>query len=191
MLNITKQEWAETNAGAQDYIFDSAYWVSYSMGPSSRYCFMVGMELYSWGWTKAEVYEGFVDAFLAWLQNLLGSVITFNALYKKITESSEAENQREMMYWYGRLCTLIFNFDPIPEDQLEFERDTTGGDIFDPNSITELIAGIGSMYGASQASHIKERTFHSAINEETPAFVRSPRVSNTWDDMYGFSAGLI
>jgi len=53
---------------------------------------MVGMEAYAWGWTKVAVYDGFVDGFLAWLENLLGNVITFNALYKKITEATDADN---------------------------------------------------------------------------------------------------
>ena len=68
MLNETRLAWAELESDhAQAYIFDSAYWVSYSLGPSSRYCFMVGMEGYAWGYTKADVYDGFVDGFLAWL----------------------------------------------------------------------------------------------------------------------------
>ena len=144
MLNDTKLEWREDDdVEAKDYIFDSAYWVSYSLGPATRHCFMVGMEGYAWGWTKVEIYDGFVDGFLAWLQNLLGNVITFNALYKKITESSEANNRIEMMFWYGRLSTLIFNFEPIPEDQLEFER----VDEFDPDAVTELLGGLGTLAG--------------------------------------------
>jgi len=102
---------------------------------------MVGMEGYAWGLEKAGLYDGFVEGFLAWLQNLLGNVITFNALYNKIVEATRAGNEREMMYWYGRLCTLLINFEPIPEDQLEFDSAT-------PSPVTELLAGLGTAYGA-------------------------------------------
>lgn len=53
---------------------------------------MVGLEGYAWGLEKAGLYEGFVEGFLAWLQNLLGNVITFNALYNKIVEATRAGN---------------------------------------------------------------------------------------------------
>ena len=147
VFNETKLRWETLEEDlAQAYIFDTAYWISYTLGPSSRYCFMVGMEGYKWGDTKVDIYDGFVDGFLAWLENLLGNVITFNALYKKITESSDAGNMLEQMYWYGRLCTLIINFDPIPEDELEFQK-LDEADKFKPG-VTELIAGLGSAYGA-------------------------------------------
>ena len=92
VLNETGKEWKSKDTKVEEYIFDTAFWVSYTLGPSSRYCFMVGLEGYNWGWSKVEEYDGFIDGFLAWLQNLLGNVITFNALYKKITEATEAEN---------------------------------------------------------------------------------------------------
>lgn len=163
VFNETTIRWdtLEEDELIEAYIFDIAYWISYTLGPSSRYCFMVGLEGYAWGWTKAEIYDGFVDGFLAWLENLLGNVITFNALYKKITEATDAENGRELMYWYGRLCTLVINFDPIPKDELEFQK-LDEADKFVPG-VTELIAGLGSAYGAMNLPQ-KQREFHSAIN---------------------------
>lgn len=97
-----------------------------------------------------------------------------------------------MYFWYGRLATLIINFDPIPEDNLEFDR-------LEEDELTELMAGIGGAYAAlkipqaTQALATKSR--NSAINNFGDKLesmkVSSPRVSGTWDDMYGFSAGLI
>ena len=148
MLNETELMWAvHPDEGLyESYIFNTTYWISYSLGPASRYCFMVGLEGYYWGWTKVEIYDGFVDGFLAWLENLLGNVITFNALYNKITDAADSDNLREQVYWYGRLCTLIINFDPIPEDQLEFKK-LNDTDKFVPG-VTELLAGLGSAFGA-------------------------------------------
>jgi len=153
---------------------------------------MVGLEGYAWGWSKAEIYEGFVDGFLAWLENLLGNVITFNALYKKITEATDADNGRELMYWYGRLCTLVINFDPIPKDELEFQK-LDEADKFVPG-VTELIAGLGSAYGALNLPQ-KQRDFQAKINnfgDDMKIHVNSsPRVDGWWDDTYGFASGFI
>ena len=96
-----------------------------------------------------------------------------------------------MYFWYGRLATLIINFDPIPEDNLEFDR-------LEEDEITELMAGLGAAYGAlkiPQALPSKVRAFNSAINDFSDKLesiqVESPRVGGAWNDMYGFSAGLI
>lgn len=192
MFNETLIVWEDLEADQwQNYIFDTSFWVSNTLAPSSRYCFMIGMEGYAWGWTKAGLYDGFVDGFLAWLENLLGNVITFNSLYKKITEAEDADNQRELMYWYGRLCTLIINFDPIPEDQLEFQK-LEDEDKFVPG-VTELLAGIGAGLGKMNLPE-KQRIFQSKINDihhDVKDHMTSPRVQGWWDDTYGFSAGLI
>lgn len=99
-----------------------------------------------------------------------------------------------MYFWYGRLTTLIVNFDPIPEDNLEFDR-------LEEDELTELMAGIGGGFAAlmipqaAQALAGKPRNFNSAINSFSNKLedmkVGPPRVSGTWDDMYGFSAGLM
>jgi hypothetical protein len=194
-LNDTKNEWKENeDTSASDKIFDTTYWISYNLGPSSRYCFEVGIQSWWWYASKQLAYDGFISGFLAWLQNLLGGAITFNALYRKIKEADEAENVREMYFWYGRLTTLIINFDPIPEDNLEFDR-------LDEDELSELMAGLGGGFAAlmipqaAQALSAQPRTFHSAINNFSNKLedmkVGSPRVAGTWDDMYGFSAGLM
>jgi hypothetical protein len=142
ILNDTKNEWRDNNeTSASDKIFDTTYWISYNLGPSSRYCFEVGIQSWWWYASKQLAYDGFISGFLAWLQNLLGGAITFNALYRKIKEADEAENVREMYFWYGRLTTLIVNFDPIPEDNLEFDR-------LEEDELTELMAGIGGGFAA-------------------------------------------
>ena len=95
------------------------------------------------------------------------------------------------MYWYGRLCTLIINFEPIPEDQLEFQK-IEDEDKFVPG-VTELLAGIGAGLTKLNLPQ-KQRVFSSAINDahsEMVSHISTPRVKNWWDDTYGFSAGFI
>ena len=104
--------------GTSEYVFDTTKWISYSLAPSSKFCITSGLEAYSWVLHKASLFESLGDVFAAWLQSLLGNVITFNSLYKKIEEAEEAGNFREVYYWYGRFFTLFINFDPIETDDI-------------------------------------------------------------------------
>ena len=120
--NDTRESWKDENVTAEygnsEYVFDTTEWISYSLAPSSHYCFMSTLEVYMWYLFKQSQFDTLGDVFAAWLQNLLGNVITFNSLYKKIEEAEEAGNFREVYYWYGRFFTLFINFDPIVEDDL-------------------------------------------------------------------------
>lgn len=51
---------------------------------------MTTLEMYSWGVLKTTQFDSFGELFAAWLQSLLGNVITFNSLYKKIEEANLA-----------------------------------------------------------------------------------------------------
>jgi hypothetical protein len=59
---------------------------------------------------------------------LLGNVITFNSLYKKIEEATEAENQKEIYFWYGRFTILFIDFEPLVEESLDELDDEFGFD---------------------------------------------------------------
>ena len=115
----------------QDYVFNTTEWISYSLAPSSRYCVTGVLEFYTWGLTKFNLFDSFGDVFAAWLQNLLGNVITFNTLYSKIEEALEAGNKKEIYYWYGRFITLFINFEPIVADPADdFNNTGFQDDIF-------------------------------------------------------------
>lgn len=110
-------------------MFDSAEWVSYSLAPSSRYCFTVGLEGWAFYRIKDSQFGGWKDWFPAWLQNLLGNVITFNALYEKIVDAVDAEDLIAQVYWYGRIANLFIDFEPIPVDDLDLDDDIYLADI--------------------------------------------------------------
>lgn len=61
----------------KDYVFNTTEWISYDLAPSSRYCTSSILEMYSWGLHKGDQFDSMGDAFSAWLQNILGNVITF------------------------------------------------------------------------------------------------------------------
>ena len=98
-MNDTRESWKDENVTAnmtqKDYVFNTTSWISYDLAPSSRYCFMSALEMYVWGLRKNEQFETWDDVFAAWLQNLLGNVITFQKLHDKIKAADEAENRRE------------------------------------------------------------------------------------------------
>ena len=42
-----------------------------------------------------------------------------NSLFKKLEEATEAENDKEVYYWYGRFTILFIDFEPIEEETEE------------------------------------------------------------------------
>lgn len=91
IANETRQNWDDEeyteDMTRNDYVFNTTHWISYELAPASRYCVSTGLESYLWGLRKSELFDTFGDVFQGWLQNLLGNVITFNSLYKKIEEA--------------------------------------------------------------------------------------------------------
>ena len=71
LYNTTYMQWQDEEVAAeltrQDYIFNTTEWISYSLAPSSLYCFMSSLEGYSWYMHKRSQFEAFGDVFAAWL----------------------------------------------------------------------------------------------------------------------------
>lgn len=120
VYNTTYQLWQQEEVAnemtTEQYVFNTTEWISYSLAPSSANCFRASLEGYSWFKLKQSQFETFGDVFEAWLQGLLGNVITMNSIYKKIEEAEQAENQKEVYFWYGRFAILFIDFDPIEDD---------------------------------------------------------------------------
>ena len=66
-INQTRQNWKDeeytANMTHQDYIFNTTYWVSYDLAPSSRFCTMSTLEIYSWFLLKTSQFDNFGDVF--------------------------------------------------------------------------------------------------------------------------------
>lgn len=84
VYNKTRQQWQnESNpdyGNRREEIFDSAHWISYSLAPGSRYCFMTSLESVMFVQHKTTQFDGFGELLPAWLQNLMGNIITLNAI---------------------------------------------------------------------------------------------------------------
>ena len=69
--NITRQNWLDEeytkDMTSEDYIFNTTYWISYDLAPSSRYCTMGTLEMYTWFLFKKTQFDSFGDVFAAWL----------------------------------------------------------------------------------------------------------------------------
>ena len=110
--NYTSSDWGL-------YVFDVTRWISYTLAPSTRYCYMVGLEGWRWVRVKGEQFpKGFDSWFPAWLQDLFGNVMTVNAIRLKLEKANEEvpPDRIAAFYWYGRLFDIAINFEPIDMD---------------------------------------------------------------------------
>lgn len=113
-FNQTQQNWTAYNeTTGKDKLFDTTKWISYSVGPSSRYCAMSGFDLYFYIHNQSEVFGNFSAWIPAALQNLLSNVLTYNQIYQKIVAAQQANDTITLYYWYGRLSYLVLIFDPV------------------------------------------------------------------------------
>ena len=185
-FNNTQQQWQDPEFTAdmtnQDYVFNTTEWISYSLAPSSRYCVTGVLEFYTWGLNKFNLFDSFGDVFAAWLQNLLGNVITFNTLYSKIEEALEAGNKKEIYYWYGRFITLFINFEPIVQDPADDFN--SGG--FQDDIFLATIPAASLAIAANQDMRVKQST----INGES-SMRHGPVVGGFITNVYGFSTGFV
>ena len=146
MLNETRiQQANESNpdyGNTREEVFDITEWISYQLAPSTRYCFMSTLEVYQFGQLKDQQFGGFSDILPAWLQNLLGNVITLNSIQKKIDDAKLANDTVALYYWYGRLMNILVVFDPIVMDEFE-DEDAPSFNLLALNTINKLVFGRG------------------------------------------------
>ena len=153
-------------------------WISYSVAPGIRYCFNIGLEGYSYYLIKDEQFGPFADWFPAWLQNLLGNVVTFDALYKKVKEASDTENWEDALFWYGRFASIVFEFEPLQDDNIEIEFDS---DTAQPWWLED-----------NNADYSKDVPWRgSRMNTGLRQGHQHPVVGTWVEDTYGFIAGFL
>jgi hypothetical protein len=58
----------------------------------------------------------------AWLQNLLGNIITLNSIQAKIEDAKILNDFVASYYWYGRLVNILMIFEPVEVDTFEDEE---------------------------------------------------------------------
>ena len=180
VYNTTYMKWQDEEIAAettrQEYIFNTTEWISYSLAPSSLHCFKTSLEGFSWYLYKKSQFTAFGDIFAAWLQNLLGNVITFNSLYKKIEEATEAENTKEIYFWYGRFAILFIDFEPLVEDDIDSLDDEFG---FDDN------------FMATEVPLVEAQSNHKMLRESSVGRRESPKVSGFFGNSFALVNGFV
>ena len=180
VYNTTYMKWQDEEIAAettrQEYIFNTTEWISYSLAPSSLHCFKTSLEGFSWYLYKKSQFTAFGDIFAAWLQNLLGNVITFNSLYKKIEEATEAENTKEIYFWYGRFAILFIDFEPLVEDDIDSLDDEFG---FDDN------------FMATEVPLVEAQSNHKMLRESSVGRRESPKVGGFFGNSFALVNGFV
>jgi len=154
---------------------------------------MTVIEMYAWGLLKTTQFDSFGDVFAAWLQNLLGNVITFNSLYKKIDEANAAENWREVYYWYGRFTTLFINFEPVETDDISDMDNFDDDELFSYDAAMPAMASFGLGLKAAQdqinsQNNVERLLRTSSVNSNEK---KGPVVGGFFGNSYGFASGYI
>jgi hypothetical protein len=62
------------------------------------------------------------EAFQAFLQNIVGQIITLNNIYSKIVTAVDENNQKNIVFLTGRIVYLVAKFEPIEEAGFSFEE---------------------------------------------------------------------
>lgn len=115
--NDTQVEWAnQTSVSTKDQLFDTTYWVSYSIAPSTDNCFGSIIESYNYTITQTAKFTGVGSWLAACIQNLLANVSTITQIQDKITAAQEINDTIAVSFWYGRLSNIGLIFEPIPVD---------------------------------------------------------------------------
>lgn len=89
----------------------------------------------------------------AWLQNLLGNVITLNAIQTKIETAQEQNDTVAECYWYGRLFNILLVFDPIDVDDFE-DQDMDFNLLMTASNFQSLAARIGLLKQDEASAHV-------------------------------------
>ena len=183
VYNTTYMKWQDEEIAAatsnQEYVFNTTEWISYSLAPSSLHCFRTSLEGFSWFLAKQSQFSAFGDIFAAWLQSLLGNVITFNSLYKKIEEATEAGNTKEIYFWYGRFAILFIDFQPLVEDDIDSLDDEFG---FDDNFMATDVP----MVEAQQPQYPRK-----TLRESSAGRRESPRVRDIFGNSFALFNGFV
>jgi hypothetical protein len=189
-MNETQNTWEDPEIGdnvtTKEKVFNYTSWISYDLAPSSRYCFTTTLQMYVWYLHKSTQFETWGDIFAAWLQNLLGNVITFNKLKNKIKIADEEDNFREQYYWYGRFATLFINFEPIKDDAFEDEEFNKRHG-YDPDNFNDLYSEMQLI--PQRNSRINEDDFRRLLMASP--LVESPRVRGLFGSALGFVSGYV
>lgn len=120
VFNDTKTEWSEnTDLVFRDKLFDTTYWISYSIAPSTDNCFGSIIEVYAYQQMQRAKFTGLGSWLAACVQNLLSNVNTITQVQEKMTAATNSNDTVALAFWRGRLTNVVLIFEPIPTDDYQ------------------------------------------------------------------------
>jgi hypothetical protein len=66
-------------------------------------------------------FDDWSDVGLSFLQNMLGNSISMQGIIKKIEDAVAVHDERQELWWYGRIATLAIHFEPLDDEFDDFE----------------------------------------------------------------------
>ena len=91
------------------------------------YCHLSGYDIYLYYLQQYDLYAegGWLDWFQAFLQNLVGNILTINNLYSRVLVANEDGDTQMVLYICGRIFYFAAKFDPLEEGSLWAEDGLT------------------------------------------------------------------
>ena len=109
----------ESNRDAVSLLTNTSYIVSGSFAEAYLYCHLTVVDGYTYYLAESEKYASDLDWYQAFLQNMIGNIITINNLYNRIIIADENEDQLLMYYIFGKIFYNLAKFEPIDLEDLE------------------------------------------------------------------------
>lgn len=103
----------EGNANAATVLTNTSYLISGPFAESYLYCHLTVVDGYTYYLAEAEKYPSRLDWSQAFLQNMIGNIITINNLYNRILIADDNEDTLLMYYIFGKIFYNLAKFDPI------------------------------------------------------------------------------
>jgi|TARA_B110001450_G_C17612769_1_gene477959 hypothetical protein len=109
----------ETDTSAASYLTNTSAIISGSFAEAYLYCHLTVVDGYNYYLAETEKYETNLDWNQAFLQNMIGNIITINNLYNRVLIADENEDQLLMYYIFGKIFYALAKFEPIDLEDLE------------------------------------------------------------------------
>lgn len=101
----------------RDKLFDTTYWISYSLAPSTDNCFGSLIELFVYQQEYRAKFNSTGSWVAAGVQNLLANVNAITQIQEKMAAATQSNDTIALAFWRGRLTNIMLIFDPIPVDE--------------------------------------------------------------------------
>ena len=87
--------------------------ISNSTADAAGDCYLAAYDVFFFYYLKSTGFKDPMDYLSAFLQNLIGNIISFNSIYQAINVANSANKTADVYFNLGRLAFLIFDVKPI------------------------------------------------------------------------------